>query len=204
MPLTKYRLPISSDTAEHHLADLEFTPTKPTKPTSSQPGEGANLPELVNSRPSLAQFPPGRAETDYHLTNPNAAMVQEESPKSHTCKSCNGGSRPMEDENLKWCTGCHSVQYCSTVCQKKHWNSHKVICAAIQDLESSQRRNTDSYDHLSQKQKARVVKLVGRKCLIRCFLNHKVTECLWDTGAMVSLLSDGWIKRNMAEVEIRG
>ena len=39
--------------------------------------------------------------------------------------------------------------------------------------------------------------------MIRCTLEHKLTECLWDTGAMVSLLSESWIKRNLPKVEIK-
>ena len=158
--------------------------------------QGSETSELVKCRSSTAQYSDtSRAELENHLTNPKT---------SQSCKSCSiRESRGIGYTNLKWCTGCFSVKYCSTVCQKKHWSSHKVICAAIQDLESSQRR-TDTYDHFTQKQTAKVVKLVGRKCLIRCSLGQKMTDCLWDTGAMVSLLSEGWIRRNFSNLEIRG
>ena len=37
--------------------------------------------------------------------------------------------------DLKRCTGCSFVQYCSKDCQVEHWGSHKVLCRAIKGLQ---------------------------------------------------------------------
>lgn len=42
-----------------------------------------------------------------------------ESPKCHPCN---------RDNPLYVCDGCHSVFYCSTLCQKKDWSIHQLFC----------------------------------------------------------------------------
>ena len=39
--------------------------------------------------------------------------------------------------------------------------------------------------HISPRQQERVAKLVGKKCSVKCYLDKKPTEALWDTGAQV-------------------
>ncbi|KAI1959670.1 hypothetical protein LOZ58_004479 [Ophidiomyces ophidiicola] len=34
--------------------------------------------------------------------------------------------------NLKWCTRCRMIQYCSTVCQAHHWATHKRDCRMVE------------------------------------------------------------------------
>ncbi|KII94491.1 hypothetical protein PLICRDRAFT_127491 [Plicaturopsis crispa FD-325 SS-3] len=61
----------------------------------------------------------------------------------------NGGA------DLKRCSGCHRVSYCSTDCQKNDWRTHKGFCKAYADLErdtlfrttSSFSRPTEPSDH---------------------------------------------------------
>ena len=40
------------------------------------------------------------------------------------CSYCNGSG------NVKTCSGCRKTQYCSRVCQKADWKSHKHRCDA--------------------------------------------------------------------------
>ena len=44
--------------------------------------------------------------------------------------------------------------------------------------------------HLTPKQHAVVVKLVGEQCKVQCTMNGRVTDALWDSGAQVSLISE--------------
>ena len=57
--------------------------------------------------------------------------------------------------------------------------------------------------HLSPQEHARVVRLVGRKCTVKCLLNGLETDALWDTGAQVSIISHGWLKQCLPGCDIR-
>ena len=55
--------------------------------------------------------------------------------------------------------------------------------------------SVDSGIHNNQKQK--IVNLVGERCLIDATIADVKTECLWDTGSQVALISKGWIHENL-------
>lgn len=44
------------------------------------------------------------------------------------CAACGGGSSASGGA-LQRCSRCHSVKYCSVACQRRHWQSHKAVCA---------------------------------------------------------------------------
>ena len=44
---------------------------------------------------------------------------------------------------------------------------------------------------------------MGRKCNVKCVLNGVETDALWDTGAQVSIISRGWLKRCLPGCDIR-
>ena len=50
---------------------------------------------------------------------------------------------------------------------------------------------------------AQVIRLVGRKCIVKCLLNGLETDALWDTGAQVSISSHSWLKQCTPGCEIR-
>ncbi|PRW60540.1 histone-lysine N-methyltransferase SET domain containing [Chlorella sorokiniana] len=35
-------------------------------------------------------------------------------------------------ENLRKCSGCHAVRYCSEACSRAHWRAHKAECRRLQ------------------------------------------------------------------------
>jgi hypothetical protein len=43
----------------------------------------------------------------------------------HSCASCGGDSN---DGALLQCARCKAAKYCSAICQKRHWTSHKATC----------------------------------------------------------------------------
>ena len=57
--------------------------------------------------------------------------------------------------------------------------------------------------HLSPQEHSQVVRLVGRKCTVKCLLNGVETDALWDTGAQVSIISRSWLKRCLPGCDIR-
>ena len=90
---------------------------------------------------------------------------------------------------------------------------HKVLCKAIKEL-SERTQNTekslgDAQDmsvfssHMTPKQQDYVAKLGGRKCSVQCYLNDKLMEVLWDTGAQVSLISEDVLKSHLPSVQVR-
>ena len=48
-----------------------------------------------------------------------------------------------------------------------------------------------------------MVRLVGRKCIVKCLLNGLETDALWDTGAQVSIISHSWLKQCLPGCGIR-
>ena len=50
---------------------------------------------------------------------------------------------------------------------------------------------------------AQVVRLVRRKCIVKCLLNGPETDALWDTGAQVSIISHNWLKQCLPGCDIR-
>ena len=55
--------------------------------------------------------------------------------------------------------------------------------------------------NLSTKQKHKVTRLIGRKCLIKVLLNNKLSSALLDTVAKVSVISDKYLRENFPHVD---
>ena len=130
--------------------------------------------------------------------------------------ACNGRERtPVVDvccvcgvsEEVLRCSKCKMTTYCSKGCQKSHWDYHAVYCDAIVKLK---RIETDKiYKEYSVRQKGvdfktqnKVMKLVGNKPMLDCYLGEKPFEVLWDTGSMISLVDRRWVQENFPEENI--
>ena len=57
--------------------------------------------------------------------------------------------------------------------------------------------------HTSPQKQAKLVKLVGNRCLVKCFLDDKQVEGLWDTGAQVSIISHDYLSKLFPGSSIR-
>ena len=106
------------------------------------------------------------------------------------------------------CNACNSsVFYCSEACQLVDWPSHAVLCNSICQLEKLEKDKLYGDKSVRQcqiddKTRRKVVKLVGDKPKIRCFLNDREVELLWDTGSMVSLVDRCWVQKWFPSQEI--
>ena len=77
---------------------------------------------------------------------------------------------------------------------------HKSVCMAIQELEKRKATedamdddlNTTFRCHLTPRQQAGLTKLVGRRCMVKCVIQGKEVEALWDTGSQVCVVSREW------------
>ena len=124
--------------------------------------------------------------------------------KSHQCNHC--CKRGGEHEQLKGCSQCQSVWYCSVECQGAHWKDHRLLCQAIGHLssrDSKEFRDPTCVSLLTPREQAKVIGLVGKKCIVKCLLNDCEFELLWDTGAQVSIISLEAIQQHLGSKGIK-
>ena len=57
--------------------------------------------------------------------------------------------------------------------------------------------------HLTPKEHEKLIKLVGRRCIVKGKLNGKTVEILWDTGAQVSIISKAFLQENFPDCKIK-
>ncbi|KAI8503655.1 retrotransposon-like protein 1 [Branchiostoma belcheri] len=57
--------------------------------------------------------------------------------------------------------------------------------------------------HLTPKQRTKITKLVGNRCLVSCKMDDQPVLALWDTGAQVSIMTDTWREKNLPEIKVR-
>ncbi|GAA6081821.1 uncharacterized protein LOC106567938 [Tachysurus ichikawai] len=87
----------------------------------------------------------------------------------------------------------HKAHYCSKLCQARHWSEHKKDCKRnghkyVKELRC--KTGTNSNKILS------VATLLGKQCLIDCYIHGVKTTSLWDTGSQVCII-DEWWKNNV-------
>ena len=121
---------------------------------------------------------------------------------------CNGcGKNFALDTQNHQCSGCKSVKYCDSTCQKRHWKTHKVLCQAIQSLHQESvdkcKKACEFTSHITPKQKNNIAKLVGEKCMVDCRIAGSEDSALLDTGAQVSLTFKRWLIQRGIRKEIR-
>ncbi|XP_064614987.1 uncharacterized protein LOC135479155 [Liolophura sinensis] len=56
---------------------------------------------------------------------------------SQSCSACS-----LQGEDLKRCAGCKTTLYCSKICQRNHWRTHKPECKELQEKASERRETT--------------------------------------------------------------
>ena len=128
--------------------------------------------------------------------------------KSPLCPGC---GKLLKETVVLQNKGCKAAKYCDQKCQKGHWSEHKVLCSAIQRLSRPNSAKISTIDsnsghfetHLTFKQHAKVVGLVGKRCMVNCQFNGKPVKALWDTGSQVSVISEVFVLQNFPEVQIR-
>ena len=109
--------------------------------------------------------------------------------------------------DVKRCGKCKLTSYCSKTCQKQHLSHHAQYCSMIAELHKIEIKKF--YKNFSVRQvqvdfktKKKMVKLVGEKPMLRCFLGGKKFDALWDTGSMVSLVDLKWMKEHFPSATI--
>lgn len=87
----------------------------PVCPWSSSHANSARRSDAVDKKPAQAAYLP-------HLTNAAGQSKRAGMADLTACASCSS------TQSLKQCARCKIVSYCSTACQRAHWQSHKPSC----------------------------------------------------------------------------
>lgn len=105
---------------------------------------------------------------------------------------------------MKQCTRCKSVLYCSKTCQTHHWTEHKQTCSTSRPA-SNPYLTMGVYAPCSTQvnQHSPVTSLVGRQCLVECYLHGHKIQALWDTGSQVCVIDEIWKQEYLPEVPLR-
>ena len=112
-----------------------------------------------------------------------------------------------ESEEVKRCSRCKSTTYCSKECQRSHFGQHEQWCTVIESLrrvETAKRyqEKTVRQCQLDVKTQSKMIRLVGRKPMVRCHLDGSEFDMLWDTGSMICLVDRKWVDENFPDKEI--
>ena len=109
------------------------------------------------------------------------------------------GKQSTDHVPLNRCGACKINRYYSKECQVKYRTVHKPVCMAIQELEKQKAAGDDGDDlnttfpcHLTPRQQLGLTKIVGRRCVVKCLIQGKEVEALWDTGSQVCVVSRKW------------
>ena len=57
--------------------------------------------------------------------------------------------------------------------------------------------------HISSQHHSQLLRLIGKKCMVNCYLDGVKTRALWDTGSQVCLINDMWRKKCIPKVMVR-
>lgn len=57
--------------------------------------------------------------------------------------------------------------------------------------------------HISPRHHSQLLRLIGKKCMVNCYLDGVKTQALWDTGSQVCLISEVWRKKYIPKVRVR-
>lgn len=137
-------------------------------------------------------------------------MTQSPHQESRHCQYCR--LEEQRDSPLQICASCSSACYCSKACQANHWQEHKHTCKAVR-LVDQHLGNKDeerwssqigSVDTLSNKQGRKLIKLIGRRKMVRCTFDNIAVTALWDTGAQATVINDKWRAEHLPHTVIRG
>lgn len=57
--------------------------------------------------------------------------------------------------------------------------------------------------YLPPHRKAKLLNLIGERCLVQCLFDSVAVEALWDTGAQASIINEKWRKTHLPHREVR-
>ena len=114
--------------------------------------------------------------------------------------------KEIKKTSILSCVKCGCGKYCSHECMVSH-KYHAELCEAIcslEEIEKEKLRKTEIFvsdsEKLPYKLKRNLISLVGERPLVKIYLNGVLTEGLWDTGAMISLMNKDFLEEHFPGV----
>lgn len=111
-------------------------------------------------------------------------------------------------ETLKCCSVCKTTLYCSKECQEAHWPAHKrhckpYTCSGVKKQATKLCEKAKCQENNAPEKTPTVRELVGKKCIIRCYLHKQKVEALWDTSSQVCAIDEVWKASHLPDVPLR-
>jgi len=129
------------------------------------------------------------------------ASVKDDKPLCKYCKTCDVNSKILS------CSKCNTVKYCSNLCKNRDYANHNKLCDAIHKLSKQERMKLEQLgqyqSHYTPRKQNKLVNLVGKRSVIRCFANDVKTEMMWDTGANISVINKDYLYNLFPNCSIR-
>ena len=122
--------------------------------------------------------------------------------KTPVLKRCLGCCVQVCGNCILQCGVCESGCYCSTECAAIHKPDHQLLCSSIVSLteyenaKESYRQRIESIkanSPIPYKLNQRIISLVGERPVLKATLSSVHCDCLWDTGSMVSMISESML-----------
>ncbi|KAL6485753.1 hypothetical protein MHYP_G00051450 [Metynnis hypsauchen] len=99
------------------------------------------------------------------------------------------------------CSKCKTVYYCSKKCQMDHWGRYRKECKNMSHVQLCP--PTVQVAQCRVNQHSSVTSLVGRQCLVECYLQGRKCEALWDTGSQVCIIDEYWKNKHLPAAALR-
>ncbi|XP_050215196.1 histone-lysine N-methyltransferase ASHR1 isoform X2 [Mercurialis annua] len=135
----------------------------------------ANVTDKGRSLITCKDFHPG----DVIISQEPYVCVPNNSSTQSRCDGCF-----ISSKNLKKCSKCQVVWYCSSTCQKLEWKLHRVECDALSKLAKDRRK------HVTPSLRLMVKLLVRRKLQFEKIVPSTATDNYRLVGALVSHMKD--------------
>ena len=109
-------------------------------------------------------------------------------------------------DNYICCHKCESVYFCNNECEQDS-KQHQKLCQPISDLQQQHRDKilkAGTYSTtLTVNEKRAVASLVGKRCLLNCYLNDQPPTLLLDSGTQVFIINIEEFTKNFPDVKIQ-
>lgn len=89
--------------------------------------------------------------------------------------------------------------YRSKACQSNHWTENKKQC----NQSSNVIINSAMSKGKPKEKESMCTALVGKQCLVQCYIQDQLVDVLWDTGSQVCIVDERWKNEHLPNIRLR-